>query len=125
LPYRTGDADPTQPPDARTLVEAGCSPLGCVLGPWIRVGWNAGVDDEGEIDAPLPATRLPLPSGVGRWHLQCRSSSRSSEVFVAERGRGALTRMRADLVFGAESSVSWEPFWEWKPPRLSHDEAGY
>lgn len=125
LPYRTGDADPTQPSDARTLVQAGCSSLGCVLGPWIRVGWNAGAED-GEKDAPQPATRLPLPSEVGRWRLQCRTSPRSSEAFVDERGRSALSRMRADLASaGADSPAGWEPFWEWRPSGLSRDEAGY
>lgn len=125
LPYRTGDADPTQPPDARTLVQAGCSPLGCVLGPWIRVGWNAGADDGEEKDASQPTTRLPLPSEVGRWRLQCQTSPRSSEAFVDERGRGALSRMRADLASAGESLAGWEPFWEWRPPRLSRDETGY
>lgn len=132
LPYRTGDADPTQPPDAGTTIELGCSAAGCVLGPWIRIGWNAGLDGTeapwGE--AAAPPVRFPPAAESGRWRLQCRPSGRSSRPFADDTAQVAprsQRRARALPVTAhdAETSAGWQSFWEWRAPTLPRDAVGY
>lgn len=52
----------------------GCSPVGCAVGPWVRVGWrvHGGPDDIGTVDPPAP-TRLSTPRGKP-WLLHCAAT---------------------------------------------------
>lgn len=127
LPYRTGDADPTQPPSARTTIEAGCSAAGCVLGPWIRVGWNDAEQGATGVwqEAPVPPLRLPPAEGVGRWRLRCQPSGRASRPFVSEARSSGRVRAVRPRTGDSESSAAWQPFWEWSPPRLEATSVGY
>ncbi len=127
LPYRTGDAEPTQPPSAWTTIEVGCSAAGCVVGPWIRVGWNDA--EQGSAgpweEAPVPPLRMPPAEGVGRWRFRCQPTGRASRPFVTEARPGGRARAVRPRTGESESSTAWQPFWEWSAPRLDATSAGY
>jgi hypothetical protein len=132
LPYRTGDADPTQPPEPGTPIELGCSAAGCVLGPWIRVGWNAGLEGVAALwgEAATPPVRFPPAAESGRWRLQCRPSGRSSRPFVDDGAHLARSSRRVPRGLHAasqdpETSSAWQSFWEWQPPALTRDLIGH
>jgi hypothetical protein len=82
FPYRTGDPDPSQPREDAE-VELGCSALGCILGPWLRIGWGSA--EEGHlVEAKAPPFRQPFEAQGGRWRLVCRPSGRASEPALPE-----------------------------------------
>lgn len=129
LPYRTGDSDPTQPADPTQRIELGCSAAGCVIGPWIRVGWNAtGNDAPAWEEASPPPVRSPPASASSRWRLQCRATGRSSRPF-AEDAPAAIRAQRAGyptaLHLELESSAAWQSFWEWRAPPVTKDAQGF
>lgn len=84
FPYRTGDADPTQPRNG-AQVELGCSAVGCLLGPWMRIGWGS----PGAMrltDAKAPPLRASVEESAGQWRLSCRPTGRFSEPARPEDG---------------------------------------
>ncbi len=97
FPYRTGDADPTQPVDGEP-VELGCSAVGCVLGPWLRVGW--GDPTARLVEAEAPRLRAPLDPGGSRLRFTCHPTNERSEPRLSEE----------------TWKEPWVGFWEAAPP---------
>jgi hypothetical protein len=79
-------ADPTAPSAADH--ERGCSPVGCSIGQWLRVGWSQGSDAAALKAAPEPAVAKTPPSAYVSWALQCAPTGES------EGPREAASRVR-------------------------------
>jgi hypothetical protein len=96
------------------LLEQGCSPVGCAVGSWIKLGWPQSPDPIALERATLPnPTRVP-PAGGARWALDCRSTGQMT------RGLPSAPYSRQD-----GNGERWLPFFDAAPPRLRPDEVGY
>jgi len=114
------------PMDERTILtsreqRAGCSAVGCVLGDWLRIGWQ-GTASLRKIRAPAnPLVRsLPSPGG-NRWLFSCRGpSSVGPRAVVRSEPLREGHAPRARVLRGAqtpEKTAPWEAFWHLPPPR--------
>ncbi|HEV8550021.1 MAG TPA: hypothetical protein VGQ57_13350, partial [Polyangiaceae bacterium] len=93
--------------------EQGCTPLGCVTGGWLRVGWTMGNTSRLAI-APLPEPTRLLGSGSNRWSLECRATG--------EQSRPALRQTPQP----EDRSLSpWNPLAELAPPPHARSDASY
>ncbi|HEY3498908.1 MAG TPA: hypothetical protein VGK73_29660, partial [Polyangiaceae bacterium] len=92
--------------------ESGCTPLGCAVSGWLRVGWGMGERSK------LPVAELPEPVRIagpagGRWSLDCIASGEQSRAAlpVAPEGDGSL-------------ASPWNPLAEVAAPARSRNEIG-
>ena len=74
--------------------EQGCSPLGCVFGPWLRVGWHAQREDTALPLAASPPRVSRISPGGGRWQLRCAPTG---EVLRGPRGAPEETERSEDF----------------------------
>lgn len=97
------------PMDERTILtrreqRVGCSAVGCVLGDWLRIGWQ-GTASLRKIRPPANPLFRSLPSpGGNRWLFSCRGPS-----LVGPRALGGART--------SEKTATWEAFWHLPPPR--------
>lgn len=136
--------DPYSPTDARALAaqapSLGCSPVGCLYEPWVRIGFEASAADQGSAGRsaevpPLLNTQTPgyassnlvcypagAPSGIDGSlakqisELEERRPRRGNESGY---GRNVLggSRGQVDIVNGA-----FRPFWSLKGPRTNESD---
>lgn len=110
------DAELPAEPDWRAQrtfgLESGCSPLGCAVSGWLRVGWGMGKTSK------LPLATLPDPvriagPGGGRWSLECVPSGEQSRpaLPVTPEGDGS-------------AASPWNPLGEVRPPVRARNEIG-
>lgn len=108
---------PEAAPDARTR---GCSPAGCVLRGWVRVGWGrpAAAHDLETVAAPPPAdTPVPVMRTV---RLGCTIVPTPHPEPLPD-GPG---RVRGGVEAAGATFGSWVPFLGSAPPRLDKDQEG-
>ncbi len=127
------DEDPSRQP------ERGCGPLGCVFGPWIRVGWGPSAAKDDLASAPS-APPLQTPVRISETlRFTCSlvrpAASRRSVARVSPRPATtprptpspAPTHGRRPPVAQkpATSDTTWLPFRDAAPPPLATDEVGF
>ncbi len=114
------------PVNERTLLtrheqRVGCSAVGCVLGDWLRIGWQGAASLRKIKPPPNPVFRsLPSPGG-NRWLFSCRGPSS-----VGPRGLVRSEPLREERAprprvprgpQSSEKNALWEAFWHLPPPR--------
>jgi hypothetical protein len=113
LPEPYSAANPTASIDSW-----GCTSLGCVLGPWLRLGVGPGTPPAQAVEP----SRTALPkSGLPHWSMQCRATSeRSKQVTGPTRVEAESTRPLANAAgatgFDAIQNGPWRPFMNEVPP---------
>lgn len=118
--------------DARAGHERGCSPVGCGVGSWLRVGWRSRGKEGDLIQAPEPAPARfeSLPRVVG-WGLECApTGDTEGPAQLASTSRERLTRVSPVLPQRARASAeletsAWRPFLGVPPPELGRDDLGF
>ncbi|HEX4337178.1 MAG TPA: hypothetical protein VH062_14770 [Polyangiaceae bacterium] len=125
-------ADPTAASAADH--ERGCSPVGCSIGQWLRVGWTKG-SDTGALSmvAEPPIAKAP-PMPFVSWALECAPTGESEgpreaagsvrkAAPFAPRSRVTVDTSHASL---AElDSSSFRPFLGVPPPERAPDDLGF
>jgi hypothetical protein len=91
----------------------GCSPLGCALSGWLRVGWGMGTRGKLAV-AALPEPISANSSGAYRWSLECSRSRESSKP-----------ALRALPELDNPSESPWNPLAEIAPPARGAADASY
>jgi hypothetical protein len=125
-------ADPTAA--AAADHERGCSPVGCSIGPWLRVGWSRGSDSGALTNAAdPPVAKLPPAPFVG-WSLQCAPTGETEGPREASSGvrksGGAAPKSPpvADSSHGALAdldSSAFRPFLGVPAPNRAVDDLGF
>lgn len=76
--------EPVRPSTSKSVRHpiAGCSTVGCVYPPWIKVGYDEGEDEEPEQfpDAEAPAVVAITPPSYDQWQLQCFATGESERL---------------------------------------------
>ncbi len=116
---------------ARAREERGCSPVGCLAGTWLRVGWSDGKTQQPLASAPDPKPAASgLPRG-GRWQFRCSSTGETAPHEGPTRSAAPATVRRPSPfarppVRGVSpATASWLPFAGLAPPALAEDDARF
>lgn len=114
------------PMDERRLLTAsgmrvGCSQVGCVLGDWLRIGWQGPLKLRNSLPPTLPrVAALPSPGG-NRWRLSCKGPGVVGPRAIAGvQAPLADADPRRNVRSGPRSTGArdlWEPFWHLHPPK--------
>ena len=103
IPHRSGDDAVSEPSHPGANVRMGCSPVGCSLGRFVRLGWGASE----ALDSSSLERLLVPPPGGGKLHFTCGSPEQSS-------GPRRPT-----------PQASLPSFWEFPPPQVRAPEQGF
>ncbi|HSU40368.1 MAG TPA: hypothetical protein VLJ38_12400, partial [Polyangiaceae bacterium] len=114
--FEWSDGELPGEPDLRPLktsgTTSGCTPLGCAVSGWLRVGWKMGERDRLTLATVPEPTHLP-GSGGNRWSLECEATGEASKP--------ALHQSPAN----DDRSVSpWDPLAEVPPPVRARSDLG-
>ncbi len=119
--------------------EQGCSPLGCVFGAWLRVGWHARNASTALLTAPQPPKVGRVSPGGGRWQLRCaptgellraqRATADDGEAdgtaeYTSPLAPPAARRARAQAA-AAPRGRGWPGLFELAPPARAADEPAF
>ncbi len=125
-------ADPTASSAADH--ERGCSPVGCSIGQWLRVGWSQGSDVAAMKAAPEPPLAKTPPSAFVSWALECAPTGEvEGPREAASRVRGGAsvatrpspqTESSRGLLADLDSSA-FRPFLGVPPPQRAEGELGF
>jgi hypothetical protein len=103
--------------------DRGCTPVGCSVGPWLRVGW-LGAKGKAVADTPkTPPEVVGPPLPVGRWQLRCAPTG---EVWLPPAAPQERPQPAPEEAAGAAlQSTAWAPFQGRPGPRRRPDEIGF
>ena len=109
----------------------GCSPVGCAVGNWLRVGWRGrrgARDPLAEAASPAMRSRPSSQESGGRWLLECRPTGevqRGTVAFPSRREpRPSTSSGRPVLTAETVQSTDWVPFGGVAPPVLGSQDVG-
>ncbi|HXS18186.1 MAG TPA: hypothetical protein VN764_13405, partial [Polyangiaceae bacterium] len=97
IPYRSGDSELSAPLDAHSDTLMGCGEAGCIVGHWLKRGWEPA----GSHELPTVTRKAVPPPGGGRHHLSC-----------GLHGAESATKR-------SDAASAFESFWELRPPVLA------
>ena len=117
------DEDPVKEPSRA------CSPVGCALHGWIRVGWGkTEVPSDLSPAEPPPALYVPLKTAEG-FSLQCSEVAQVTPPLPPERPKPPPPRVVMPLHGprgpAGPQPTAWLPFRNTAPPTLSSEEIGF
>jgi hypothetical protein len=111
------DEDPSRQP------ERACGPLGCVFGPWLRVGWGADAVKDDLAGATSPKL-LDMPLRISQT-LSFRCEPWASYPLPAAILKPPAPPAPKKLAVTAETRTGWLPFRGSPAPTLGPDELGF
>jgi hypothetical protein len=114
--FEWSDGELPGEPDLRPLktsgTPSGCTPLGCAVSGWLRVGWKMGEKDRLTLATVPEPTRLP-GAGGNRWSLECEATG--------EQSKPALRKSPAN---DDRATSPWDPIAEVAPPARARSDLG-
>ncbi len=113
--------------DDRTDAPRGCSPVGCVLGPFLRVGWGPAADDAAlSLPLPSPSASSPPYEAPARTKLLCAATGRSSPpaVLVRDAAPSRLPVRGFPPAGSSDTARGWVPFGPVPAPALAPGDVG-
>ncbi|HEX2878508.1 MAG TPA: hypothetical protein VHO25_03115 [Polyangiaceae bacterium] len=126
LPTSVAPPDPYTAGNQATSMDSwGCTPLGCVLGSWLRLGAAPGTLPAQAVE---PSRTAFSKSGLPHWAMQCRATGERSKQITtttnveAESSR-ASSRPPGAAAFDAIQNGPWRPFLNEAPP-LNNQQLG-
>ncbi|HEX3596845.1 MAG TPA: hypothetical protein VHU80_17170 [Polyangiaceae bacterium] len=113
--------------------ERGCSPVGCSIGQWLRVGWSKGSDSGALKAAAEPPIVKSPPSPFVSWALECSPTGESEGPREAAAGvhAGGVAGQKPSLVADSSrgslaelDSTAFRPFLGVPAPSRAADDLG-
>lgn len=114
--------------------ERGCSPVGCSIGPWLRVGWSRGSDSGALTNAADPPIAKLAPAPIVSWSLSCAPSGetegpREASSLVRKSGvvapKSPPVADSSHLALAELDSTAFRPFLGVPAPLRAPDDLGF
>jgi hypothetical protein len=113
--------------------ERGCTPVGCSVGSWLRVGWGTKGKSGDLVRAPDPPKARLDPSPIVGWAFECAPTGETegpTQVASTARDRARLAAptvspIRARGNTAELETSAWRPFLGVPGPELGHDDVGF